>query len=1266
MPTLPTVFDLCQPRAEILAGELPDSIFAADLWDVVRGKAHADYLDPERFFDGTHPTENLKKLVKDVSERLAGIQGVTPFYKLETGFGGGKTHGLIAAVHAARHGAQLADKLRDYGVRRFPEAETARIAAFVGEDSDPLQGIAHDVGGETIRTFTPWGQLALMAGGLAGYREIQAHDESGIAPSRSDFERALGDGPLLILIDELVLYMARCFALTSDHPRSKVNSQWPTFLQTLSSVAAQRAKTMVLLTLPTEQDANARFTAELKQYVSDALTTMAEAADASIRQASSLTPTQSTERAAVLARRLFARVDASRAADVAAGYVSYLEAQRAAGVPLDNRAFESGYLDQLRVGYPFHPEFIRLFAERLADIPEFQATRGALRLVGRTIRGVWARKNELRDVFLLQPHHVDLTRGDVKDELLARLGRGAFERGLEADVVAAGGGTHAGQVEAGWPWEAATEASLVTFMHSLPDGSRGVTPSEVALAVGRPSVDLGYVARGLEETERRAWYMRREGDHFLFRTRASINKRFQERLGQVQGGEVREALDSWVQEVFSGFSAFQVIPFPKDHTAIADSADKVRLGVIHYDIECGAVGQGDRLNFTKKIFTTTGVNESARRYRNNLIFLLAEVTRVAGLKDAVRSLIAWERVLADIETEQSNLAQSSGSDYRALKDLARRGAAGVPAEFVALENDLGEVREKQGTQELNVRTRLLEAYRVLAFPRGGDEDSFDLFASSGSGPLLECYRVDFGERPDSTTRGRRSVRQAVAELPILQCLRENSKLVPEATPENPLVLAPDVVKRPPLWKDTERKVSTEEIWDRLRREPALPMVLKQTDLLPTFRAGLTTEPDARWVYYSQAEKKVFTRDTAQGLSPIIAPNHFLYDVAASIGDRIVPVASVSTQEVWDHLWKKTGTERQTTITTQDVVAAAVESAHFPVLPGREVLWNALQDGARENRWVLYLRGPNLAIGAQEMGEWPGTPRFDTSTELWTYQGALDQGIYPRQRPDDDGGDDVTIPLTPAEVRTRCWPSQADVLNTEDLERAARSIWTDLARPRLEQVLLEGLRQGVWCVWRRDNEETFFTSTDPAPLAVRVGAAWVLVDPTSEKATELDQLRPGRGPQPVTHSGTPREALTKIWEDLGVFRNVALRELVITASDRDTLDNTLTATWADRPAGASAHVSLQAAGEREVDGKLESVNLAFEGRFEELRALLSPIWPFARQGELDATIAVRLTFEPPVSLDDGALDLYRTAVMNANQGTIEARAVPTRKTTQGNT
>ena len=124
---------------------------------------------PSVFCAGTHPTENLKLLIKDVAERLAGVQGGTPIFRLEIGFGGGKSHALIAAVHVAREGERLSEQLSDYGINRFPRHDVARVAAFVAEESDPLRGQEHEVDGQRIRTYTPWGQIALLASGLAGY-----------------------------------------------------------------------------------------------------------------------------------------------------------------------------------------------------------------------------------------------------------------------------------------------------------------------------------------------------------------------------------------------------------------------------------------------------------------------------------------------------------------------------------------------------------------------------------------------------------------------------------------------------------------------------------------------------------------------------------------------------------------------------------------------------------------------------------------------------------------------------------------------------------------------------------------------------------------------------------------------------------------------------------------------------------------------------------------------------------------------------------------
>jgi hypothetical protein len=155
--------------------------------------------------------------------------------------------------------------------------------------------------------------------------------------------------------------------------------------------------------------------------------------------------------------------------------------------------------------------------------------------------------------------------------------------------------------------------------------------------------------------------------------------------------------------------------------------------------------------------------------------------------------------------------------------------------------------------------------------------------------------------------------------------------------------------------------------------------------------------------------------------------------------------------------------------------------------------------------------------------------------------------------------------------------------------------------------------------------------------VLINPTWSLVDPTSALTRELDDLRPGRGPQPVVQVGTPREALTGAWDALATARTVRIAELVLSVEDRESFDNTLRVAWADRPKAVQVHATLVANGQRVVEGKTEAVNVTYEGRFETLKDLLAPLWPFrSGQGELQVTITVVLKFPELLAIDDSAL------------------------------
>ena len=163
--TAPTIFDSCHPRPDVLAGKIAEADFAADLAQVIVGEGPPDYLDPRRFFANTYPTRGLKNLLANVCSRLSGSGSeAASIFRLDTSYGGGKSHGLIALCHAARNGADVPDIAEFLDPALLPR-DRIRIAAFDGENADPANGRRLE-GGQLA--FTPWGEIAFALAGAVG------------------------------------------------------------------------------------------------------------------------------------------------------------------------------------------------------------------------------------------------------------------------------------------------------------------------------------------------------------------------------------------------------------------------------------------------------------------------------------------------------------------------------------------------------------------------------------------------------------------------------------------------------------------------------------------------------------------------------------------------------------------------------------------------------------------------------------------------------------------------------------------------------------------------------------------------------------------------------------------------------------------------------------------------------------------------------------------------------------------------------------------
>ena len=92
-----SIYTACRPRPDVLASAIAEADFAADLAGVIRGRANPEYSDPARFFVNTYPTQGLKNLLANVAGRLSGAgDSAAAIFRLDTSYGGGKTHGLIA------------------------------------------------------------------------------------------------------------------------------------------------------------------------------------------------------------------------------------------------------------------------------------------------------------------------------------------------------------------------------------------------------------------------------------------------------------------------------------------------------------------------------------------------------------------------------------------------------------------------------------------------------------------------------------------------------------------------------------------------------------------------------------------------------------------------------------------------------------------------------------------------------------------------------------------------------------------------------------------------------------------------------------------------------------------------------------------------------------------------------------------------------------------------------------------------------------------
>ena len=789
-----SILDTCTPRADILTGAFNPEIFTASLSQVMdhyRGKGtslHTLYTDAESFFrKATYPTHGMKAVVSEVMARLTGDVTVPAIHRLETAFGGGKTHTLIALVHLAYGGrglGEIAQSLFEPGIftpDRLPEPGAVAVVGVAG-DEIPV----HKPKWATLVPYTLWGELAFQIGGETLYREVESDAESYAAPDKRYFERIFAGHRVLILLDELAQYATRLNAARPDGA-----AQLAAFLMSLLGYARNHAGIAVVVTLAGRADAFAGQTERLARLLAgirgEAVSTeeagrMAETARSNVgsviaRDATVTVPVQANEISQVLAKRLFDWIDPVAAAETAAAYMA-MYAKSAATLP--EQATREDFRQTLEDRYPFHPTLIDYLNNKLATLENFQGTRGVLRVLALTVRNLWQHRGNIP---MIHTAHLDLQDARIVNEIFGRSGANDLLPALNADIGSVDTGGVMGGVSraqladrnnphpAGYPlheyaWKVAFLHSLVGRSEGLGSNLFGITPREALFETAFPGMTPPQVETALKEIDNSAFYLRYSSDHgrYYASLDASVNRVLAEIRAGLSEEQAREQLAAVARSAVKSDEVFRVVHDVSLPEHIPDKTDRPVLAVISLE--------ADEIEL-EALVTTAGPNRP--RIQQNLVFLLAPHTvHVQG------EVWREERVSHTEDIWRRRLEE-------ARDVIARRKLKEKPENYGIRSIQLAAEQFDQKTREreLALQTNVTQLFDSLWFP-GSSGQLVRKELHAGVGQILSQVNELLDREGELVTAARVGTQEAllslgkllfqVGETPTLEKLREQFKV----------------------------------------------------------------------------------------------------------------------------------------------------------------------------------------------------------------------------------------------------------------------------------------------------------------------------------------------------------------------------------------------------------------------------------------------------------------------------------------------------------
>ena len=658
--------DVIQPNADVSLGTFQESEFAANLQQVHDGRADAtQYGNPVSFFEHTYITPGIRTLLLNTLKRLAG-NGGDPVIQTKTGFGGGKTHSLIALYHLVNNMGALTNPAQ------VPDSQqtSSEIRAIVEEAGlDPDQGIDASVAvlvgtylsptdtnvtenGDPLNTL--WGEMAYQLGGPEAYDIIGDAARQGVAPG----ERQLNElfrhvGPCVILIDELVAYVRNA---------GDAQDNIYTFIQNLTESVSGSGQVALVVTLP-ENAAEAGGDTGL--YALSRLDSILGRIEAIWE------PLEVNEAFEVVRRRLFGTDIDETERDRVCEAFSRIYSRSRRDYPQE--VGEQNYLEHMKACYPIHPEiFDRLYSDWSA-IHRFQRTRGVLRMLAHCVSRLYLDGDASP---LIMPANLPLDDPGLSGEFISILGEQWRPVLTEADSD----GSRTDMIDRSSQrfgrFGVSRRLARAIILGSAPGGAvSGIDATRIHLGVVQPGHGESVYNEALNRMARDLYYLYSADGRYYFHVEENLNKVATDRADSVTDREIHDEIESVMKEAVGRRS--DVIIFPRNSAEVPD-AESARLVILPPDksLSNRASEPDDATPEAKRILSNRG--DVSRVRKNTLLFLAARKDEVRNLYRAVRNYLAW----TSIHSGDRRIENLGGDRQKQVVDSVRQYASEVRSALV--------------------------------------------------------------------------------------------------------------------------------------------------------------------------------------------------------------------------------------------------------------------------------------------------------------------------------------------------------------------------------------------------------------------------------------------------------------------------------------------------------------------------------------------------------------------------------------------------------